>query len=105
MSGVKYFETSENKNNGSLIKGAKSDFGVDLLEGLINRYFKEHEIPEILKHKDNIVEYLTLKHNKEVTEINFKKKKKAEQLEKERLIKEAKLKAEAENKQEEVAET
>ena len=76
-------------NNGSLIKGAKADFGVDLLEGLINRYFKDHEVPEILKHKDNIVEYLKLKHKKEVAEIELRKKKKADLLAKQKELEDA----------------
>lgn len=59
---IRYFTTNGNANTGSLIKAAKADFGVDLLEGLISRYFKDHEVPEILKHKSNIIEYLKLKH-------------------------------------------
>ena len=76
MKNLRYFSTEGDKNSGSLVKMDKADFGVDFLEGLINRYFKDHEVPDILKHKDNIVEYLRLKYEKEVAEHEMRRKKK-----------------------------
>ena len=77
---MRYFSTEGDKNSGSLVKMEKAEFGVDFLEGLINRYFKDHEVPEILRHKDNIVEYLQLKYEKEVAEHALRRKKKTDEL-------------------------
>lgn len=77
---MRYFSTEQDKNSGSLVKLDKADFGVDFLEGLINRYFKDHEVPDILRHKDNIVEYLQLKYEKEVAEHEMRRKKKLEDM-------------------------
>ncbi len=81
MNYTRYFHTTDDIPNGSLVVGSKADYGVDCLEGLINRYFKDHEIPEILKNKDHIMDYLKLKYEKEVAELNLKKKKRWEEAE------------------------
>lgn len=63
VGGVTYFtpqgvEEGEAQKVGSLILKKKAQVGVDFIEGLIRRYFKDHEVAEILKHKDNIVTFL-----------------------------------------------
>ena len=63
VEGVQYFEASGEKA-GSLVLAKKADFGQDFLEALIRRYFRDHEVNEILKHKDDIVTYLKSKWEK-----------------------------------------
>ena len=59
---VKYFECTKPGNCGSIVKASKVDFGFDFIHALIDRYFKEHETLEIMKHRDNIVDYLKQLH-------------------------------------------
>ena len=42
-------------NNGSLILSKKAEFGYDIIEGIIRRYFRDIEVDELLSHKENIV--------------------------------------------------
>ena len=47
VDGVVYFVTEDNKNSGSLLKIDKVDFGIDMIDGLLLKYFKED--PKTLK--------------------------------------------------------
>lgn len=76
---MQYFKLSpHSENSGSLIKGKKADFGHDFMDGLINRYFKDHEIAEILKHKEDIQNYLVEKFEVEKLKIEEERKKRLE---------------------------
>ena len=46
MANFTYFETKDNLNSGSLLKKEKVDFGVNILDAVFLKYFKE--IPENL---------------------------------------------------------
>lgn len=65
VEGVQYFQASAEKA-GSLVLAKKAEFGQDLLEALVKRYFRDHEVNEILKHKDDIVNYLKSKWEKQL---------------------------------------
>ena len=75
-----YFTTLGNKTSGSLVKVEKVNFGIDLLDGLLMKYFKED--PKILKNQlmEGLVEAKILEkaienkeiNNQELKEINEK---------------------------------
>lgn len=58
VEGFEYFKCKEGLNAGSLILAKKAEWGIEIIEALIRRYFKNHEVNEILKHQDNIIDYL-----------------------------------------------
>lgn len=58
VDGTVYFTCANNLNAGSLVLAKKATFGQEILEAIIRRYFKDHEVNEILKHKGDIVNYL-----------------------------------------------
>lgn len=57
VDGFKYFEASAPKA-GSLVLAKKAEFGQEVVEALVRRYFKDHEVNEILRHKEDIVQFL-----------------------------------------------
>jgi hypothetical protein len=61
VSGTTYFTAGADGNPCSLVLEKKCDMGVDILEGIVRRYFKDEEAKEILTHKENIVEVLSAK--------------------------------------------
>lgn len=65
VEGVVYFEAPAEKA-GSLVMAKKAEYGQDFLEALVRRYFKDHEVNEILKHKADIVTYLKDKWEKQM---------------------------------------
>lgn len=69
VEGVQYFEASGEKA-GSLVLAKKVEFGQDFLEALIRRYFRDHEVNEILKHKDDVVSYLKDKWEKQLGKMS-----------------------------------
>ena len=58
VDGTVYFTCTNNLNAGSLVLAKKATFGQEILEAIIRRYFRDHEVNEILKHKSDIVNYL-----------------------------------------------
>lgn len=75
--------------------------------GLINRYFKDHEIAEILKHKEDIQTYLVEKYNAEKAKIEAEREKrllKAKKQEEEEAKNQTKEEEKTEEKIEEVEE-
>jgi Leucine-rich repeat (LRR) protein len=65
VEGVEYFKCEKQGNAGSLILAKKAELGQEILEALIRRYFKDHEVNEILKHKHDIINFLKDKWQKE----------------------------------------
>ncbi len=65
VEGVEYFKCDKEGNAGSLILAKKAELGQEILEALIRRYFKDHEVNEILKHKHDIISFLKEKWAKE----------------------------------------
>ena len=41
-----YFNTKDNANSGSLVKADKLNFGIELLEALLKKYFKDIQIDQ-----------------------------------------------------------
>lgn len=59
VEGFEYFKCeAKNSNPGSLIMAKKSQLGLEIIESLIRRYFKDHEVNEILRHKDDVINFL-----------------------------------------------
>jgi dynactin complex subunit len=46
VEGVQYFQASAEKA-GSLVLSKKAEYGQDLLEALVKRYFRDHEVNEM----------------------------------------------------------
>lgn len=68
VEGFKYFEAKGEKA-GSLVVSKKAEFGQEIIEALIRRYFKDHEVNEILKNKNDILNYLKAKWEQELERI------------------------------------
>lgn len=60
VDGVIYFtcQNSQSKTAGSLIKMVKANFGVDIFQAFVTKYFKPDEAHMLLKHKDELYERL-----------------------------------------------
>ena len=58
VEGIEYFKCTPGITSGSLVLRNKVSEGVDVICAIINRYFRDNEIEELLKHKDNILEVL-----------------------------------------------
>lgn len=69
VEGVEYFKCDKDGNAGSLILAKKAELGQEILEALIRRYFKDHEVNEILKHKHDIINFLKEKWQKEIEKL------------------------------------
>lgn len=69
VDGFQYFEASGPKA-GSLVLAKKAEFGQEIVEALVRRYFRDHEVNEILKHKEDIVDYLKGKWEKQAEKLS-----------------------------------
>lgn len=58
VGGVTYFKCEKEGNAGGLVKLSKVSTGVEIVEAYVKRYFKEEEANEILKNKENLVQFL-----------------------------------------------
>ena len=65
VSDFEYFKCEKDSDCGSIVKASKVDMGVDFIRALIEKYFKEHEVNEIMKHRDDFVDYLQARFLKE----------------------------------------
>ncbi|KAL4483876.1 hypothetical protein ABPG72_006251 [Tetrahymena utriculariae] len=63
VKGTQYFVTKDNKNSGTLVKYEKVSIGIDILDGILAKYFKEN-IPQNLKLQ--IQNQVDRKYNKQV---------------------------------------
>lgn len=64
-----YFEASGPKA-GSLVLAKKAEFGHEIVEALVRRYFRDHEVNEILKHKEDIVSFLKNKWDRQAEKLS-----------------------------------
>ena len=61
VNGTVYFTPKKEGTNSSLVLEKKCNFGVDILEAIVKRYFLDKEAKEILVNKETIVEVLAAK--------------------------------------------
>ena len=66
VEGVEYFKCEKEGNAGSLVMAKKAEFGQEIVEALIRRYFRDHEVNEILRNKHDVVGFLKEKWEKEI---------------------------------------
>ena len=62
VEGVKYFETENGQNSGTLLKAEKANFGINIYDGILLRYFNQKENKEnkenaYVNEKGILVEY------------------------------------------------